>query len=85
MENLGFKPYLNKEVQGPIITTFLYPDQKDIKFKEAYDYLKSRGYVIYPGKLTEVDSFRIGNIGKVDNSDMNNVIEIFKNYLNKEK
>ena len=51
---LGFLPYVEKAVQGPIITTFLYPDT-DFDFAQMYRFIKERGYAIYPGKLTDKD------------------------------
>lgn len=81
MQELGFTPYIETESQSPIITTFLYPEHKSIDFKAMYGYLKKHGYVIYPGKLTAVDTFRIGNIGNVNEEDMKNVVSIMNDYL----
>lgn len=81
MQELGFTPYIDTEIQSPIITTFLYPEQQRIDFKQMYDYLKKQGYVIYPGKLTEVDTFRIGNIGDIHEKDMKNLVSIMDDYL----
>ena len=46
---LGFVPFLEQEVQGPIITTFYYPAGYNFSFQEMYDYIKERGYILYPG------------------------------------
>lgn len=81
MERLGFKLYLDKKVQGPIISTFLYPDNLDIDFKDMYEFIKKRGYIIYPGKLTEKESFRIGNIGEIYKKDIYGLISVFEEYL----
>lgn len=51
MEEMGINSYVDLAYQGPIITTFYYPN-KDFVFSEMYDYIKERGYAIYPGKLT---------------------------------
>ena len=80
MEALGFKVYLTHH-QGPIITTFLYPEDADYTFAELYDYIKDRGYVIYPGKLTEEDTFRIGNIGEIYPADIMNVTDAIADFL----
>ena len=64
MGELGFEPYI-KEYQGPIITTFCYPKGVTFTFADMYEYIKDRGYVIYPGKMTDEDTFRIGNIGDI--------------------
>ena len=70
MTKMGFKLYIDPEIQGPIISTFLTPDDKNFVFEALYDKLASRGIAIYPGKLTEVDSFRIGTIGRLFERDI---------------
>lgn len=65
MAALGFKPLLPPALQAPIIVTFHMPTHPAFKFQSFYDGLKDRGYVIYPGKLTVADSFRIGCIGRI--------------------
>lgn len=80
MKKLGFTPYIDRDLQSPIITTFLYPEHQDINFRSMYDYLKNRGFVIYPGKLTEVETFRIGNIGDITQGDMKEVVSVMEDY-----
>jgi 2-aminoethylphosphonate-pyruvate transaminase len=63
MAALGFETLLPKARQAPIIVTFRMPEDARFVFQRFYDALKDRGYVIYPGKLTVADSFRIGCIG----------------------
>lgn len=65
MRELGFKEYLSSDVQGPIITSFLYPDHDAFSFDDFYARLNDRGFVIYPGKLTQASCFRIGTIGRL--------------------
>lgn len=65
MRSLGFKPLLADELQAPIIVTFHMPDDPRFVFQSFYDSLKARGFVIYPGKLTVADSFRVGCIGRI--------------------
>jgi 2-aminoethylphosphonate-pyruvate transaminase len=65
MRELGFEPLLPDNLQAPIIVTFRMPADKAFVFQTFYDKLKERGYVIYPGKLTVADSFRIGCIGRL--------------------
>ena len=81
MKAMGFDAYITPDHQGPIITTFLYPQDAKFDFKSMYTYLKDCGYVIYPGKLTERDTFRLGNIGEIYEDDVKRVLSIFKNYL----
>ena len=74
MESLGFRTLLSTEKQGCIITSFCYPEA-DFSFPAFYEALKAKGFVIYPGKVSEADTFRIGNIGDVYPSDMRNLLE----------
>jgi 2-aminoethylphosphonate-pyruvate transaminase len=66
MRALGFRTLLHDRLQAPIIVTFHMPKHAKFVFQSFYDKLKERGYVIYPGKLTVADSFRIGCIGRLD-------------------
>lgn len=70
METLGFVPLLPREFQSPIITAFHSPDHSEYRFSDFYGRLKTQGFVIYPGKVTEADTFRIGNIGDIFPKDM---------------
>ncbi len=74
MRALGFKPLLPDALQAPIIATFHMPTDKAFVFQTFYDQLKDRGYVIYPGKLTVADSFRIGCIGRLNAGHMRDVL-----------
>ena len=77
---LGFKVYVDSSVQGPIITTFLYPND-NFDFADMYAYIKERGYAIYPGKLTDKDTFRIGTIGEIYEEDILQLTQIMKDYM----
>lgn len=81
MEELGIQPYIGNEYQGPIITTFFYPENCNFSFEEMYQYIKDRGYAIYPGKVTEAETFRIGNIGEIYEEDINCVCDIIEEFL----
>ncbi|MGY3968393.1 2-aminoethylphosphonate--pyruvate transaminase [Aeromonas enteropelogenes] len=65
MAALGFAPLLPTEWQSPIITAFYSPAHPDYRFADFYQRLKAQGFVIYPGKVSQADCFRIGNIGDV--------------------
>ena len=67
--------------QGPIITTFFYPDECHFTFSQMYEYIKDRGYAIYPGKVTEAETFRIGNIGEIYPEDIEKVCALMKEFL----
>ncbi|KZN54434.1 hypothetical protein N474_01585 [Pseudoalteromonas luteoviolacea CPMOR-2] len=75
MQELGFKTLLPTKLQSPIITSFYSPSSPDYDFKRFYNQLKSLGYVIYPGKVSNADCFRIGNIGEVTPQDITQLLE----------
>ena len=78
MTQLGFVPLLPDPLQSPIITAFLTPDAPAYDFNRFYQRLKQRGFVIYPGKVTDLETFRIGNIGDVDVEDIRRLISAVK-------
>jgi len=78
MREMGFNTLLEDEWLSPIITTFFSPGDKNFEFQRFYDEIKSRGFIIYPGKLTEADSFRIGCIGTLDASVMHGVLQAIR-------
>ncbi|KXU87438.1 2-aminoethylphosphonate--pyruvate aminotransferase [Paraburkholderia monticola] len=75
MQALGFEPLLGAHWRSPIIVTFFSPAHPSFEFARFYELMKEQGFVIYPGKLTVVDSFRIGCIGQVDEHVMRRVVE----------
>ncbi len=81
MEEMGFKAFVDAELRGYIITSFLYPDDPNFDFATFYSKLNDRDCVIYPGKLSQVDCFRIGNIGRMDKKDIIFLIENMKDVL----
>jgi 2-aminoethylphosphonate-pyruvate transaminase len=81
MRELGFEPLLGDNLQAPIIVTFRMPADPNFKFQTFYDALKDRGYVIYPGKLTVADSFRIGCIGRLYPEHMRGALAAIRDIL----
>ena len=69
MRKLGFTEYLAPELQGHIITAFRYPQDPTFSFDAFYNRLNEKGFVIYPGKVSDADCFRIGHIGRIFESD----------------
>jgi 2-aminoethylphosphonate-pyruvate transaminase len=72
---MGFKTLLPDELQAPIIITFHMPSNPEFDFNAFYDGLKDQGYVIYPGKLTVADSFRMGCIGRLGTDEIRGALE----------
>ncbi|VVE60608.1 2-aminoethylphosphonate--pyruvate aminotransferase [Pandoraea pnomenusa] len=74
MATLGFRPFLAPEVQAPVIVTFHAPADSKYDFKAFYAAVRERGYILYPGKLTQLETFRVGCIGAIDENEMRNVV-----------
>lgn len=81
MRAMGFRTLLPDALQAPIIVTFHTPRDPKFVFEVFYDMLRTKGYVIYPGKLTVADSFRIGCIGRLNESDMKGALEAIRTTL----
>jgi 2-aminoethylphosphonate-pyruvate transaminase len=65
MKALGFQPFLDPAIQAPIIVTFHAPADRKYSFRPFYDAVKKNGFILYPGKLTELETFRVGCIGAI--------------------
>jgi len=81
MASMGFHPFLDEDAQGCIITTFLYPDDPKFDFPQFYQELSNRGLVIYPGKLTKANCFRLGTIGRLFPRDFSSLLVVIKEVL----
>ena len=81
MRAMGFRTLLGETLQAPIIVTFHMPTDPKFVFQRFYDGLKDRGYVIYPGKLTVADSFRIGCIGRLYPENMKGALKAVREVL----
>jgi 2-aminoethylphosphonate-pyruvate transaminase len=81
MRAMGFRTLLLDSLQAPIIVTFHMPSDPRFQFQLFYDGLKERGYVIYPGKLTVADSFRMGCIGRLYPTDMQGALAAVREVL----
>ena len=74
MAALGFKPYLDPSVQAPIIVTFHAPADANYEFRKFYEAAKKHGFILYPGKLTEIETFRVGCIGAIGPIEMQQAV-----------
>ena len=70
MATLGIRSFVPAAIQAPIIVTFHAPKDPRYQFKDFYERIKAKGFILYPGKLTQVDTFRVGCIGHVNHADM---------------
>jgi len=83
MRRMGFKEYLRPENQGYIITSFLYPDDPRFSFEKFYEILNQKDFVIYPGKVSDANCFRIGNIGRIFEADIKALLVAIRHTIDK--
>lgn len=81
MARLGLKAYVPAELQAPIIVTFHAPQHVAYGFQAFYAGVRARGFILYPGKLTTVETFRVGCIGALTPADMEQVVEAIASTL----
>jgi len=81
MRHLGFAPFLEPAIQSFIITAFHSPTDPAFRFFEFYHRLSDRGMIVYPGKLTKVDTFRIGTIGRLFENDITQLLHTVEDVL----
>ncbi|MDR2965523.1 MAG: 2-aminoethylphosphonate--pyruvate transaminase [Treponema sp.] len=81
MKHLGFKPLLPESLHSPVITSFYYPENCNFSFIDFYNFLKGEGYVIYPGKISKAQTFRIGNIGDIHEKNIWGLLSAIEVYL----
>jgi 2-aminoethylphosphonate-pyruvate transaminase len=74
MTRLGFKLFLEARHQAPVIVTFHAPSDPSYDFQKFYDRVREKGFVLYPGKLTQVDTLRVGCIGAIDEHVMRSAV-----------
>jgi 2-aminoethylphosphonate-pyruvate transaminase len=81
MRAMGFKEYIRPDDQGYIITSFPYPDHPNFDFEEFYQLLNENNYVIYPGKVSKANCFRIGSIGRIFPTDVRALLAAIRETL----
>ena len=75
MEKLGFVSFLPRAIQAPIITTWHAPADPKYNFNVFYDKVRERGFTLYPGKLTQVETFRVGCIGAIGDAEIKQAVD----------
>ena len=81
MTEMGFKVFLDARIQAPIIVTFHAPADPKYAFKPFYDEVRNRGFILYPGKLTELETFRVGCIGAIGPEEMRQAVNAVRDSL----
>jgi 2-aminoethylphosphonate-pyruvate transaminase len=85
MKPLGFRPYLDPAVQSCIITSFHFPEDANFTFDVFYRKLSDKGFIIYPGKISQANTFRIGSIGRIFPSDIEALLAAIRSVLQEMK
>ena len=81
MTEMGFKVFLDARIQAPIIVTFHAPADPKYAFKSFYDEVRNRGFILYPGKLTQLETFRVGCIGAIGPEEMRHAVNAVRDSL----
>ena len=81
MAELGFRTFLRPEIQAPVIVTFHAPAEPRYAFKEFYERVRDKGFILYPGKLTQVETFRVGCIGAIGPEEMRQAVHAVRDTL----
>jgi len=81
MSEMGFRLFLRREIQAPIILTFHAPPDPAYSFKDFYARVRDKGFILYPGKLTTVETFRVGCIGAIGPDEMRHAVNVVRDVL----
>lgn len=81
LKEIGLKMLVKEENQSHFITAILIPETPKYSFEKMHDYARSFGFTIYPGKLGNIDTFRIANMGDIRPEEMTRFTKILKEYM----
>ncbi|MES2073017.1 MAG: 2-aminoethylphosphonate--pyruvate transaminase [Pseudomonadota bacterium] len=81
MQELGLKQFLKPEIQAPIIVTIHAPADVKYNFKDFYESVRDKGFILYPGKLTQAETFRVGCIGAIGQAEMRMAVHAVRDAL----
>ena len=81
LDEIGLKMLVDRKYQSHFITAILIPETPKYKFNELHDYARSFGFTIYPGKLGNIDTFRIANMGDIKPEEMTSFVKVLDNYM----
>jgi 2-aminoethylphosphonate-pyruvate transaminase len=81
LAEMGFRPFIDPKIQAPIIVTFHAPADPRYAFKDFYERVRDKGFILYPGKLTQVETFRVGCIGAIGPDEMRLAVNAVRDTL----
>ena len=82
LDELGFKQVIKPEFRAGLVSTAIYPDDENWNFEKVHDYCYERGFTIYPGKVTSLNTFRLCALGAIDEDDITDFFKVFREALN---
>lgn len=83
LDELGFKEAIKREWQSGLVVSPIYPDDKNWNFEKIHDYCYERGFTIYPGKISNTNTFRLCALGAIDEKDIEDFFVVFREALEK--
>ena len=81
LDELGFKDVIKREEQAGLVVSAIYPDDPNWSFEKVHDYCYERGFTIYPGKISTTNTFRLCALGAIDEQDIRDFFEVFREAL----
>lgn len=81
LEELGFRNLIRREWQAGLVVSAIYPDDSNWNFEKIHDYCYERGFTIYPGKVSGTNTFRLCALGAIDEQDIVDFFEVFREAL----
>ncbi|MCI8889313.1 MAG: 2-aminoethylphosphonate aminotransferase [Hungatella sp.] len=81
LDELGFKQVIRPEWRAGLVSSVIYPDDPNWSFEKIHDYCYERGFTIYPGKISNTNTFRLCALGSIDECDIKDFFEVFREAL----
>lgn len=81
LDELGFKDYIKRDLQAGLVVSAIYPDDENWNFEKVHDYCYERGFTIYPGKISDTNTFRLCALGAIDEQDIKDFFKVLKEAL----
>ena len=81
LDELGFKQVIKPELRAGLVSSAIYPDDPNFSFEKVHDYCYERGFTIYPGKISTINTFRLCALGAIDEADIKDFFVVFKEAL----
>ncbi|MCL2791862.1 MAG: 2-aminoethylphosphonate--pyruvate transaminase [Spirochaetaceae bacterium] len=81
MAKLGFKDILPEDKQTGLVVGILNPKDPNFDFNKIHDYLYEKGVTIYPGKIADLETFRVCNLGSLGPDDIRDAFKVLTDAL----